>query len=215
LRCGHLDVFDYIIDTGRNGVLGPRLAAASVAYGGIDLLERLERMGCPVDGWTLMVGAAVLPLAAMESLLKRQSSAPAHFVAALLGRIDLLNMLGDRVGGMQFTSALAAALDPAVLQWIWSSSSMLPPATLIDRHSKRLSRALATRAAGLAAHDLADLLLNLQREGHVALLYQEVVAGPRGLHGCIGVPAAPVVHGAQGMVAGPRGAVGYAGLTDA
>ncbi|AVK74655.1 F-box incomplete domain containing protein [Pandoravirus quercus] len=209
LRGGHLDVFDHIINAGGTDVLGPRLAAASVAYGGTDLLERLERMGCPVDGWTLMVGAAVLPLANMGLLLRRQSNAPAHFVAALLGRTDLLSMFCGYIGRVKFTPALHAVLDPATAQCL-SAINAQPWTVTSNQDSDRLSDALAARAVGLSTHAVADLLLDLQREGHVAWVHRgiAVCVGPQGAVGPRG-PTGPVgCAGVQGMQGAqrPRGA---------
>ncbi|AGO83786.1 F-box incomplete domain containing protein [Pandoravirus salinus] len=200
LRGGHLEVFGHIINTGGNDVLGPILAAASVAYGGINLLERLERMGCPVDGWTLMVGATILPLADMESLLSRHPNAPAHFVAALLGRTDLLSMLCGYTGRVKFTPAFQAVLDPAVAHWLRNNGAWQTWVTTSNQDSDRLSDALAARAIGLSARALADLLLDLQCEGHVAWVH-------RGITGCIGPQG---VVGPMGPI-GPRGPMGPRG----
>lgn len=197
LRGGHLDVFDHIINTGGTDVLGPRLAAASVAYGDIGLLERLERMGCPVDGWTLMVGATVLSLANVGLLLLRQPNAPAHFVAALLGRTDLLSMFCGYIGMVRFTPALQSALDPTTAQRL-SAINAQPWTATSSQDSDRLGDALAARAVGLSARALADLLLDLQREGHIARAHRGIsvsvghrdAAGPRGPtgpNGCAGV----------------------------
>ncbi|AVK76872.1 Collagen triple helix incomplete domain containing protein [Pandoravirus macleodensis] len=202
LRGGHLDLFEWILaDHAGKDVLGTRLAATSVAYGGIALLERLQGMGCPIDGWTLMIAAAVLPLDSIHLLLHGKFYGPAHIAAALLGRVDLLAILCDRLGMFKFTPALqglfgaavvAYLTDPARPRWIWS-----------NRDSDLLCDAVARSAAGLSAQALADLLLDLQRKGYVATMYPapQGLAGPRG---CTGV------QGPQGLI-GPRGPTGPRG----
>lgn len=182
LRAGHHDLFEHVIAAGGTDVLGPRLAAASVAYGGTKLLERLEQMGCPVDGWTLMVAAAVLPLDAMRPLLEWRYAAAAHFVAALLRRTDVLGMLCDHLGMVKFTLALRAVLDPVVIEYMRDYQGVR--ITMSNQDSDRLCDALAERGAGLSACVLVDLLLDLQREGHVAMhMYRWLAA-------CIGSPEA-------------------------
>ncbi|BCU03519.1 F-box incomplete domain containing protein [Pandoravirus japonicus] len=166
LRAGHFDIFESILGAGGVDVLGPRLAAASVAYGGTHLLERLEQMRCPVDGWTLMVGAAVLPSDAIRTLLRWQYTAAAHFVAALLGRTDVLGALCNHFGTVKFTPAFQAVLDPAVIAHMRDYQGIR--VTMSNQDSDRLCEALADRGAGLSGYSLVDLLLDLQREGHVA-----------------------------------------------
>lgn len=169
LRGGHLDLFEMILAKGAGkDVLGTRLAAASVAYGGVALLERLQRMGCPVDEWALMVAAAVLPLDAIQPLLLQpRLHGPAQIVAATLGRVDVLAALCDRLGSVKFTAALRARLGPAVVAyladtagsvyWLWSSQK-----------SDRLCDAVAHSAADLSAQALAEFLLDLQSRDYAA-----------------------------------------------
>nr|UMO78937.1 F-box incomplete domain containing protein [Pandoravirus belohorizontensis] len=154
-------------------------------------------MGCSVDGWMLMVGATVLSLANVGLLLLRQPNAPAHFAAALLGRTDLLSMFCGYIGTVKFTPALQAALDPTTAQRL-SAINAHPWVVTSSQDSDRLGDALAARAVGLSGRALADLLLDLQREGHIARAHRGITVsaghrdaaeprGPTGPAGCAGV----------------------------
>lgn len=171
LRSGHLDLFESILakDAGKD-VLGTRLAAASVAYGGVALLERLQALGCVVDEWAFMVAAAVVPLDAFRMLLSQPQlyCGAAHIVAAVLGRVDLLTVLCDRFGVLKFTPALQARLEPAVAAcltdatrstcWLWGS-----------QNSDSMCDVVAHSAVGLSAPALAEFLLDLQSRDNACL----------------------------------------------
>lgn len=208
LRGGHTALFERILAEGGTDVLGTRLAAVSVACGRIDVLSRLESMGCPVDGWVLMVGAAVLPLDAMKSLSQGRPGAPAHFVAALLGHTDMLDALCVRTGTYNLTTSLYAVLDPDVATSLRQSARMRVAYRTQD--SDRLCDALAARCpVRPSAHALVDILLDLQRQGYVVPALGP--DGPTFLQGCAGIVGP---RGCVGVV-GPRGAAGPRGCTGA
>ncbi|BCU03355.1 collagen triple helix incomplete domain containing protein [Pandoravirus japonicus] len=221
LRGGHTALFEHILAEGGTDVLGTRLAAVSVACGRVDVLSRLESLGCPVDGWVLMVGAAALPSDAMESLARGRPGAPAHFVAALLGRTDMLGALCGRAGTYNLTTSLYAVLDPDVATSLRQSAGMRVSYRTQD--SDRLCDALAARwPARPSAHALVDTLLDLQRQGYAVPVlgpdgpvfaqgYADI-AGPRGNVGFFVGPRGTV--GPMGC-AGPRGAVGPRGCPGA
>ncbi|ATE82472.1 Collagen triple helix incomplete domain containing protein [Pandoravirus dulcis] len=209
LRGGHTTLFERILAEGGTDVLGTRLAAASVACGRVDVLSRLESMGCPVDGWVLMVGAAVLPLDAMKSLSQGRPGAPARFVAALLGRTDMLDVLCACTGTYDLTTSLYAVLDPDVATSVRQSAGIRTVYRTQD--SDRLCDALAARSpARPSAHALVNILLDLQRQGYVVPALGP--SGPMGPRGCVGVVGPRGAVGPRtGTIVGPRGAVGCAG----
>nr|UMO79059.1 Collagen triple helix incomplete domain containing protein [Pandoravirus belohorizontensis] len=206
LRGGHTALFEHILAEGGTDVLGTRLAAVSVACGRVDVLSRLESLGCPVDGWILMVGAAILSSDAMKSLSRGRPGAPVHFVAALLGRTDMLGAPCGRAGTYNLTTSLYAVVDPDVATSLRQNAHT----RLVYRtqDSDRLCDALAARwPARPSAHALVDTLLDLQRQGYaVPTLGPD---GPMFPHGHAGI-AGP--RGAVGVV-GPRGTVGPPGCT--
>ncbi|AJF98270.1 F-box domain protein [Pandoravirus inopinatum] len=115
-------------------------------------------------------------------------------------------MLCGYVGRVKFTPALQAVLDPAVTQWARDNIAW-PWFAVSNQDSDRLSDALAARVLGLSARALADLLLDLQREGHVAWVHT-------GITGFVGLRGSTGLVGPQGLMglSGIRGPAGCAGV---
>ena len=118
-------IVDYMMGS-RACPLGPRVAAAAMAYGGMRLFRRFEKRGCPSDGWAIMVAAAVASPAEVAALvIGGCARAPAYLVATMLGRTDVLGVLLH--GGMPVDAESAAAIarDETTVAWITGNAPLI------------------------------------------------------------------------------------------